>query len=505
MNRRLRALSIFLICFVLMLTGVSAYAATPSDWSADHPEDLKEGHIFSQSAILLDYETGEVLFEKNADARMFPASTTKIMTLMLALESGIAMDAVVTIPDQAVNIPSDSSKIPVSAGEQLPFEDLLYGFMLNSGNDGAVAIAILVSGSEEQFVAEMNARAQELGCTNTHFVNSHGYHDNDHYTSARDLAIITRAAMSIPKFCEIVATPTYVMSATNKHSRREITSRVEMILPDSKYYVPECTGVKTGFTNKAGQCFVGSAKRGARTVISVSLFSTRDYAERKWFDANCMFQYAFTRYDEYSIADMYAMGGDGINSIVVENAAENDPQEGKLQLILSQTSNDGYSVMTLKGTDELEGYMEYFRSNTTITPSTDYLSKIERREAIEAGSIVGTFSTYTVDGETITGTLIAGRTVELEPFKVSMWDYVTDKIPFLKQFEESRSWYILVSVIVLIALIIIVVSVRNARRNRRRKRIYEQRRRAYYERQRREGRAPSGQRRPQRRDPYDDF
>lgn len=501
MNRRLCALSIYLICIALILTGASAYAVTPSDWSAENPEDLQEGHIFSQSAILIDYETGEVLFEKNADARMFPASTTKIMTLMLALESGIAMDTVVTIPEQAVDIPSDSSKIPVSAGEQLSFEDLLYGFMLNSGNDGAVAIAIIVSGSEDQFVAEMNARAQELGCTNTHFVNSHGYHDNDHYTSARDLAIITRAAMSIPKFREIVSTPTYVMSATNKHSRREITSRVEMILPDSKYYVAECTGIKTGFTSKAGQCFVGSAERGTRTVISVSLFSTRDYVERKWFDANCMFQYGFTQYDEYTIADMFSMGGDGINAIVVENAAEDDPQDGRLSLILSQTSNDGYSVMTLKGTDELDSYMEYFRANTTVTPSTDYLTKIEQRETIEAGSIVGTFSTYTQDGETVTGTLIAGRTVELEPFKVSMWDYVTDKLPFLKQFEESRAWYILVSVAVLLVLLIIVVSAHNARRNRRRKRIYEQRRRAYYERQRRQERRPSDQ----RRDPYDDF
>lgn len=505
MNRRLRAFFIYLICTVIMLAGVSGYAATPSDWSADNPENLQEGHIFSQSAILIDYETGEVLFEKNADARMFPASTTKIMTLMLALESGIAMDTVVTIPEQAVNVPSDSSKIPVSAGEQLSFEDLLYGFMLNSGNDGAVAIAIIVSGSEDQFVAEMNARAQELGCTNTHFVNSHGYHNGDHYTSARDLAIIARAAMGIPKFREIVSTPTYIMSATNMHSRREITSRVDMILPDSKYYVAECTGIKTGFTSKAGNCFVGSAERGTRTIISVALFATRDYSERKWFDTNCMFQYAFTRYDEYTIADMFAMGGDGINTITVENAARNDPQDGVLPLILSQTSNDGYSVMTLQGTDELDAYMEYFRANTTITPSTDYLAKVEQRETIEAGSIVGTFSTYTQAGETITGTLIAGRAVELEPFNVSMWDYVTEKLPFLRKFEESRAWYILVSILVLIVLLIIVISARNARRNRRRKRIYEQRRRAYYERQRREGRATSGQRQSHRRDPYDDF
>lgn len=499
MTKRMRAITIFLLALLMAAISTSALAVTPTDWSADNPENLQEGHIFSQSAILIDYETGQVLFEKNPDARMFPASTTKIMTLMLALESGIPMDTVVTIPAQAVNVPADSSKVPVSAGEQMTFKDLLYGFMLNSGNDGAVAIAIIVSGSEEQFVAKMNERAAGLGCTNTNFVNSHGYHDNNHFTSARDLAIITREAMKLPAFREIVSTHTYIMGETNMRAKKEITSRVDMIVPDSKYYVDMCTGIKTGFHSKAGQCFVGSAEQGGRTVISVSLFSTRDYPERKWFDANCMFQYAYTNYDTYYIADMFEISGDAINSIIVENAAKDDPFEGKLDLILSQTSNDGYAVMTLKGSEELQGYIDYFAANTVITPSTDFLDKMENRINIEAGSIVGTFSTYTAKGETITGTLIASRTVEMEPFKVSMWDYVIERLPFLRQFEESRAWYILISIFVLIVLIIIVLTARTRRRNRRRKRIYEQRKRAYYSNMRRQNNAGRSH-----RDPYDE-
>lgn len=499
MTKRVRAVFIFLFITILSVSSNAAWAVTPSDWSTDNPGNLQGDHIFSQSAILIDAETGQVLFEKNPDARMFPASTTKIMTLMLALESGISMDTVVTIPAQAENVPADSSKMHVYGGEQMPFKDLLYGFMLESGNDGAVAIAIIVSGSEEQFVVKMNERADELGCTNTNFVNSHGYHDNNHYTSARDLAIITREAMKIPEFRNIVATHTYILSATNMRGKREITSRVDMVVPDSNYYLPECTGIKTGYHSKAGNCFVGSAEKGGRTVISVSLFATRDYAERKWFDANCMFQFAFTQYDAYYVKDLFELASENINSIMVENAAEDDIYDGRLDLILSQTSNDGYSVMTLKGSDELSTYIEYFNENTTVTPSIDYLNKIEQRQPIEAGSIVGTFSTYTSQGETITGTLIAARSIEMEPFKVSMWDYIAERVPFLRNFEESRAWYILVSIVVFIILFIIVVTARTRKRNRRRKRIYEQRRRAYNEKMRRQ------QLRSNKRDPYDDL
>lgn len=498
MTRLQRAILIFLSCLFLLLSSVTASAVTPSDWSAANPENLQPDHIFARSAILIDYETGEVLFDKNSDALMFPASTTKIMTLLLALESNIPLDTIVTIPSQAVEIPSDSSKIPVSAGEQMSFGDLLYGFMLNSGNDGAIAIAIIVSGSEDQFVIDMNNRAREIGCTNTNFVNSHGYHDTNHYTTAKDMALIAREAMSNPTFRKIVATDEYMMAETNMHAARSITSRVEMVVPGSKYYLAECVGIKTGYHSKAGQCFVGAVERGDRTIICVSLFSTRDYTERKWFDANCMFQYGYTCYDSYKISDLFTMAGEGINTIVVENAAESDPRNGELDLILSQTSNDGYSIMVLKNSNELETGLEYFRSNTVITPTIDYLDKIEQRQTIEAGSIVGSFSTYTETGETITGTLIASRTVELEPFKVNMWDYLTELLPFLKHFEESRAWYILVSIVVLIVIIIIVATAQKRKRERRRRRIYEQRRRAYLAKQRR-------QKQLNRRDPYDNY
>ena len=217
-----------------------------------------------------------------------------------------------------------------------------------------------------------------------------------------------------------------------------------------------------------------------------------------------MFQYAFTCFDMYYIDDLFSMSGSGINTITVENAAKDDPKGGVLDLILSQTTNDGYAVMALKDSDELDNYVTYFCENTVITPTIDYLEKIEQRQPIEAGSIVASFSTYTEDGETITGTLIAARTVELEPIDVSAWDYLTELMPFLRRFEESGTWYILVSIIVLIVILLLVAGARKRKRERRRRRIYEQRRKAYLAKQRRMNHAAQNTR-SSRRDPYDNF
>lgn len=486
MSRLIRLFVMYLA--VIMVLSTAAFAATPQEWSSEHPELLETGHLFAESAILVDEETGEILFSKNAEARMYPASTTKIMTLMLALESGIPMDTVITIPAEAENTPEDGSKIPVYAGEKWRFEDLLYAFMLNSGNDGAVAIAIQVSGSEDRFVDLMNQKAVQLGCVSTHFANAHGYHDDNHYTTASDMAIITRAAMKNADFRKIAATVEYHVSDTSGNSNPKVKTRVELINPESKYFYEYCTGIKTGYHSRAGQCLVASAQMGDRTIISVVLRSTRDYVERKWYDAARMFAYGFTLYDRYSINEIYEMADDSVNTINVENASEDDVYNGRLSLILSQTTNDGYTVMTLKNTDELLNDIKHFNENTVVTLSTDYLTRLENRETIEAGSIVGTLDYQAPSGEVVSGTLIASRSVELSPIEVGVWQYLTENIPALRYVEDNRVIYGFIIVVVVIALLIIVCAIRASRRNRRRRRIYEQRRRAYYQQQRQQNR-----------------
>ena len=172
MRRRLSAL---LICLVLLLASAApALAYSPNDYNAEQPGILEPDMLYAQAAVLIDADTGDVLFGKNEHQLMSPASTTKIMTLLLALESGIPLDREIAIPQAAGQAPSGSSLIPVYPGETMTFGDLLKGFQVHSGNDGGLAIAVLVSGTVDNFVNQMNIRARELGLTNTHYANPHG-------------------------------------------------------------------------------------------------------------------------------------------------------------------------------------------------------------------------------------------------------------------------------------------------------------------------------------------
>ena len=210
-TKRLRGLLCLLLCMLIAAGCLPAQADTipqptlspdAAEYDSDHPELLEEEQLYAASAILIEASSGMVIFEKDADTIRYPASTTKIMTVML----GIIMidpndyDKEVMVSERAVQVPEDSSTMDLKAGEVLSYRDLLYGTMLLSANDGSNVIAETVSGSIEAFVQLMNDKAAELGCTNTHFANPHGYHDDDHYTTARDLALIAQAAMQVDLF-----------------------------------------------------------------------------------------------------------------------------------------------------------------------------------------------------------------------------------------------------------------------------------------------------------------
>ncbi|MBQ2433732.1 MAG: D-alanyl-D-alanine carboxypeptidase, partial [Clostridia bacterium] len=200
MRTSYRILSALLIA-LLFVTG-TAFAAIPEDYNVKTPENLVPGHLYGTSCIVMDADTGRVILEKNANERRYPASTTKIMTCIIALENG-PMGELITIPN-GVEPASGSSKLGITPGEIMPFEDLVYGMMIASGNDASLAIAILTSGTENAFVQLMNQKVKDLGLTGTHFVNSHGLHTVNHYTTAHDLAIITRYAMANETFRDIV-------------------------------------------------------------------------------------------------------------------------------------------------------------------------------------------------------------------------------------------------------------------------------------------------------------
>lgn len=240
--------------------------------------------VSAGQAILIDADTGKVLYEKAADQRAYPASTTKIMTALLTLETlekyGSPIEQKVEIPAEAAGV--EGSSLYLEAGEKISIEDLLYGMMLVSGNDSAVALSYIIGGTQEHFIEMMNQRAKELGCSGTHFVNPNGLFDENHYTTARDLAVITREAMKNKTFRKIVAArewnadrldSTYCHFANKNKTVRQFDGG---------------NGVKIGYTKASGRTLAASASRDGKNVICV-VMSAPD-----WFrDAYRLMEYGF--------------------------------------------------------------------------------------------------------------------------------------------------------------------------------------------------------------------
>lgn len=264
--------------------------------SAGLAATLDETQLKSKSCILMDAATGEVLYGRAADVRRSPASTTKIMTLLIAISKSDP-DEIVTVPASAGQVPLDSSVVPVYPGEKMPMRDLWYGLIFKSGNDAANAIAELVSGSVDAFVDEMNDWAHKLGMQNTHFANPHGYTDSEHYTTARDLAILTRYAMESDLFREITFSLSYTMQRTELRDALEIRHEYPITDYQSTYYYRYARGIKTGYTMKAGQCYVGSAQKDGRELIAVTLNCGTTKVD-KWVDAKALFEYGFEKLSE---------------------------------------------------------------------------------------------------------------------------------------------------------------------------------------------------------------
>ncbi len=237
--------------------------------------------VSAQFACAIDARTGRVLYEKNAYSTHSMASTTKIMTALVALEHA-SPEEMVTVSANAAG--TEGSSIYLSAGESLSMETLLYGLMLESGNDAAIAIAEHVGGSVDNFAKMMTERAHRLGVKNTAFQNPNGLDAEGHYTTAYDLALITREALLNPTFSEIVSTKRKSVPASAESKARAFSNHNKLL---SLY--AGCIGVKTGFTKKTGRCLVSAATRDHMTVICVTLNAPND-----WNDHTNMLDYAFS-------------------------------------------------------------------------------------------------------------------------------------------------------------------------------------------------------------------
>lgn len=230
-----------------------------------------EPQISAQAAVLIDRDTGAVLYGKNHLETRPPASTTKILTAILAIEKGNLSDVVVVSQRAAL---TGEARLNLVAGEKITLENLLYGALLKSGNDACVAIAEHIASSVEDFVSLMNLKAKSIGCTNSHFVNPHGLPAKNHYSTALDLAILAGYALDNPIFAKIVATPEYTVRWEESFRTRHINNTNRLL-----HIYPGATGVKTGTTNAAGQCLVSSASRDNRNLIAVVLKSQNRFGD----------------------------------------------------------------------------------------------------------------------------------------------------------------------------------------------------------------------------------
>lgn len=234
--------------------------------------------ISSRNAVLMNADTGEIFFDKSGSDTAYPASTTKIMTALLAIEAiergEIAMDDVVTAYDDCqYNMDDDSSNAGpiIEPGEKMTVRALLNCAMLVSANEACNILAEYIAGSVNDFVERMNQRAQELGCTGTHFTNCNGLEDSAHYTTARDLAVIAREAMSHQQLLDICGATAYTVSATNNNSARELKNTNLLLDSSSKYYSEYAYGIKTGYYSAAGRCLVSGALYNDMNLICVVL------------------------------------------------------------------------------------------------------------------------------------------------------------------------------------------------------------------------------------------
>lgn len=351
--------------------------------------DNTELKASSPACILIDSESGKIIYEKNAYEKMYPASTTKIMTAIIAIENCNLSD-IATVSPNAVSIesvPEDYTRADLLAGEKLTIENLLNVLLIPSANDAAIVLAEHVSGSVENFANEMNKKAKELGCTNTNFVNPNGVHNKDQYTTAYDMALIGKYAMKNKIFRSIVCKTTYTLPSSNKYEKEDRTFKnTNELLSSKKYKYEYTTGVKTGYTDKALNCIVASAKKDNYEFIAVIFGADKTSTGENERAVDCinMFNYAINNFYEKDIMTENQI----VKQIPIKTT--NDSEE-TLDILIEKNIKVTTAVDIKK-----------------LTPTITINEKIGT--PILKGFVVGKIS-YNIDGIEYSSNLIAGNNI----------------------------------------------------------------------------------------------
>ena len=268
-------------------------------WTPAQAATQEELAIQSEAVVLMDALSGTVLYEKNADEILYPASITKIMTVYLALTHGSA-DQLLTASASAIDsIDRQSSHIWLDYDEQLTLQDACYAAMMASANDASNVLAEAIGGSQQQFADMMNQAAAEAGTRSTHFANAHGLPDPDHYTTAYDMAMITRMALENEAFREVFGAVTYEMAPTNKQAEVRYFASGNEMLKKGEYYYEYATGGKIGWTQDAGYTMVTTAEKDGITLIAVVMKAPS--TKSRYVDTQTLFDYGFSHYKQITV------------------------------------------------------------------------------------------------------------------------------------------------------------------------------------------------------------
>lgn len=351
--------------------------------------------IGSPSAILIDSNTGKVLFEKNSKERRYPASLTKVMTAIIVLENCKLTDTATVSYDSVTNLSYGYVTGNLQADEELSVKDLLYVMMVGSANDSAIVLAEHVSGSVDEFSKLMNEKAREIGCLDTNFVNPNGVHNENHYSTAYDLALIARYAMKNDIFREIVSTTHYTLPSTNKYEKndRVFGTTNDLLVENNNnradnYYYKYANGIKTGFTTPAGNCLIASASKDDLTLISVVLGSglTKDGLSQRYIDTKTLLNYG---YENYTLRKLHSKN-DIVQTIKVKHASKSTKQ---LDVAIK---NDLYILSEKK-------------DSTLFNPEISINENL--KAPVTQGEIIGKIH-YSIDSVEYTENLIASKNVK---------------------------------------------------------------------------------------------
>lgn len=340
--------------------------------------------LSAKSAVLIDSASGRILYEYNAHEKLPMASTTKIMTGLLACESGKLSE---TVKASAYASGTEGSSLWLKIGEKQTLENLTYGLMLKSGNDAAVAIAEHLGGNTDAFALLMNARAKKIGAVNTSFKNPHGLDTEGHYTTAYDLAMIAREAMKNKTFRKIVSTKKYSIPMEGETWGRALKNHNKLL-----WMYDGCNGIKTGYTKKCGRCLVSSANRNGQEIICVTLNASDDWSDHKY-----LLDYGFENY-------------------TMKTAVKKGERMGKLI-----SGEKDVFLVTKKDVSVMVKYGEEVTVKTTVT---------DKEIPLKKGEVTGSVEIYLNGEKTGETELIAEKTVKKEGF----WERV--KNFFLKIFSR---------------------------------------------------------------------